>query len=197
MHGRGILSGMAMSIGCLSLCSMALAAGVSAEVPAAVIADGAREHLDGLVTAMLRALPRPEIDQARALLADISALVPDAPIDAARIRQLITKTRKLAAKDMIESYERSLCVAVLRELGRLGGPATLVELAKVRAAVEADQSDYQKWYWACKAKVALSGYPSDLYDSLYGKWRVVRFRTRILAARHSRAQRIDALWMNW
>ncbi len=50
---------------------------------------------------------------------------------------------------------------------------------------------------SCKAKVALSGYPSDLYDSLYGKWRVVRFRTRILAARYSRAPRIDALWMNW
>lgn len=74
---------------------------------------------------------------------------------------------------------------------------TLVELGKLRAAVEADQSDYQKWYWGCKAKVALSGYPSELYDSLYGKWRVVRFRTRILAARHSRAPRIDALWMNW
>ena len=197
MHGRGILSGMAMSIGCLSLYSMALAGSVSAEEPAAVIADGAREHLDGLVTAMLRALPRPDVDEAHALLEAITALVPDAAINAERIGKLTAKTHGFVDKEQIESYERSLCVAVLRELGPLGGPATLVELAKLRAAVEADQSDYQKWYWACKAKVALSGYPSDLYDSLYGKWRVVRFRTRILAARHSRAPRIDALWMNW
>jgi len=169
-------------------------------VPAApppAITDSAREQLDGLVAAMLRALPRPELDQARALLADISALVPDAAINAERIGKLTAKTHGFVDKEQIESYERSLCVAVLRELGPLGGPVTLVELGKLRAAVEADQSDYQKWYWGCKAKVALSGYPSELYDSLYGKWRVVRFRTRILAARHSRAPRIDALWMNW
>ncbi len=62
---------------------------------------------------------------------------------------------------------------------------------------EADHRSLARRIKRCKAKVALSGYPSDLYDSLYGKWRVARFRTRILAARHSRAPRIDALWMNW
>jgi DNA adenine methylase len=50
----------------------------------------------------------------------------------------------------------------------------------------------------CKAKVVLSGYPSPLYDELYGTWRQVEFDI----ANHSsggkkKTRKRETLWLNW
>lgn len=49
----------------------------------------------------------------------------------------------------------------------------------------------------CNAKVMLSGYPSELYDELYGKWRQVEFRVANHASRAKKKPRVrECLWMN-
>jgi DNA adenine methylase len=50
----------------------------------------------------------------------------------------------------------------------------------------------------CKGKVVLSGYPSSLYDDLYGTWRRVEFDIANHAAGgKSKARKQEVLWMNW
>ena len=51
---------------------------------------------------------------------------------------------------------------------------------------------------ACRGKVVLSGYPSRLYNELYGSWRT----TNIEIANHAaggrtKARKHEVLWMNW
>ena len=51
---------------------------------------------------------------------------------------------------------------------------------------------------ACKGKVVLSGYPSDLYNELYGEWRTVRFdMPNHAAGGRSKTRKQEMLWMNW
>lgn len=50
----------------------------------------------------------------------------------------------------------------------------------------------------CKGKVVLSGYPSTLYDELYGNWRTVSFdMANHAAGGKSKARKEETLWMNW
>jgi DNA adenine methylase len=50
----------------------------------------------------------------------------------------------------------------------------------------------------CKAKVILSGYPSALYDVLYGNWRRVEFEIANHAAGgKTKARETECLWMNY
>jgi DNA adenine methylase len=50
----------------------------------------------------------------------------------------------------------------------------------------------------CKAKVVLSGYPSDLYNELYQGWRVVTFDIANHAAGgREKARETECLWMNF
>jgi DNA adenine methylase len=51
---------------------------------------------------------------------------------------------------------------------------------------------------ACRGRVVLSGYPSPLYDELYGDWRSVQFDIANHAAGGtSKARKQEMLWMNW
>lgn len=51
---------------------------------------------------------------------------------------------------------------------------------------------------ACKAKVVLSGYPSELYERLYNKWRKVEFDIANHAAGgKTKARERECLWMNF
>lgn len=51
---------------------------------------------------------------------------------------------------------------------------------------------------ACKSKIVLSGYPSSLYDELYGKWRSVQFDIANHAAGgRSKSRKTETIWMNW
>jgi DNA adenine methylase len=63
---------------------------------------------------------------------------------------------------------------------------------------EEDHRELAKTLNACSGKVILSGYPSDLYKKLYGKWR----RTEIDIANHAaggkaKARMTETLWANW
>lgn len=50
----------------------------------------------------------------------------------------------------------------------------------------------------CKSRVVLSGYPSDLYDKLYGDWKSESFEMPNHAAGGSRKARVrEVLWLNW
>lgn len=49
----------------------------------------------------------------------------------------------------------------------------------------------------CKAKVILSGYPSELYEELYRDWRCVGFDVAAHSARVTKPRRRECLWMNW
>lgn len=50
----------------------------------------------------------------------------------------------------------------------------------------------------CKGKVVLSGYPSALYDELYGDWRTVKFdMPNHAAGARSKTRKQEMLWMNW
>ena len=49
-----------------------------------------------------------------------------------------------------------------------------------------------------KAKVMLSGYPSALYDELYGDWRRIEFDVANHASRAKKKPRMhECLWMNY
>ena len=50
----------------------------------------------------------------------------------------------------------------------------------------------------CKSKVVLSGYPSDLYQRLYGNWRRVAFDIANHASGgKTKARELECLWMNF
>jgi DNA adenine methylase len=50
----------------------------------------------------------------------------------------------------------------------------------------------------CQSKVVLSGYPSPLYDELYGDWRVVTFDIANHAAGgRSKARKAETICLNW
>jgi len=50
----------------------------------------------------------------------------------------------------------------------------------------------------CKAKVIISGYPSDLYNELYNGWRIVTFDIANHAAGgREKARETECLWMNY
>jgi DNA adenine methylase len=50
----------------------------------------------------------------------------------------------------------------------------------------------------CRGKVVLSGYPSPLYDELYGGWRTVEFDIANHAAGGgTKARKRETLWLNW
>ena len=50
----------------------------------------------------------------------------------------------------------------------------------------------------CKAKVVLSGYPSDLYDELYGDWRCVSFNVPVhVTQSKEKPRRTECLWLNY
>jgi len=50
----------------------------------------------------------------------------------------------------------------------------------------------------CKGKVVLSGYPSDLYEELYGTWRSVSFDMANHASSEGVKNRMkEVLWFNW
>jgi DNA adenine methylase len=51
---------------------------------------------------------------------------------------------------------------------------------------------------SCKGKVVLSGYPSELYEELYAKWRRTEFELANHAAGgKSKARMREVLWTNW
>jgi DNA adenine methylase len=50
----------------------------------------------------------------------------------------------------------------------------------------------------CQSRVLLSGYPSALYNDLYGKWRQVQFDIANHAAGgRSKSRKTEVIWMNW
>ena len=50
----------------------------------------------------------------------------------------------------------------------------------------------------CKAKVVVSGYPSKLYNEIYGDWRRVEFDIANHAAGgKSKSRETECLWMNF
>ncbi len=50
----------------------------------------------------------------------------------------------------------------------------------------------------CKGKVVLSGYPSPLYDELYGDWRRIEFDVANHASSEGKKNRMqEVLWFNW
>ena len=50
----------------------------------------------------------------------------------------------------------------------------------------------------CRSKVVLSGYPSPLYEELYGSWRTVGFDIANHAAGgKAKSRKTEMLWLNW
>lgn len=67
-----------------------------------------------------------------------------------------------------------------------------------REMSEEDHRDLAAALRACKGQVILSGYPSALYDALYGDWQQVRFDMPNNAAGGSRkARKEEVLWLNF
>lgn len=63
---------------------------------------------------------------------------------------------------------------------------------------EQDHRELAESLKSCKGKVILSGYPSDLYEELYGKWRRTEFEMANHAAGgKSKARMREVLWTNW
>jgi DNA adenine methylase len=63
---------------------------------------------------------------------------------------------------------------------------------------EQEHRDLAEVLRKCSGKVVLSGYPSELYDELYGAWRRVTFDIANHAAGgRSKARKQETLWMNW
>jgi DNA adenine methylase len=63
---------------------------------------------------------------------------------------------------------------------------------------EEDHRELASVLKACKGKVVLSGYPSDLYDELYAGWRTVTFdMPNHAAGGREKARKQETLWLNW
>jgi DNA adenine methylase len=63
---------------------------------------------------------------------------------------------------------------------------------------EEDHRELASVLKACKGRVVLSGYPSDLYDQLYEGWRTVTFdMPNHAAGGREKARKQETLWMNW
>jgi DNA adenine methylase len=63
---------------------------------------------------------------------------------------------------------------------------------------EADHVELSEALRSCRGRVVLSGYPSPLYDRLYGGWRTASFEVANHAAGGaSKARKQEVLWMNW
>jgi DNA adenine methylase len=63
---------------------------------------------------------------------------------------------------------------------------------------EEDHRELARVLKECKGNVVLSGYPSGLYDELYGDWRTVKFdMPNHAAGGRSKARKAETLWMNW
>jgi len=60
-----------------------------------------------------------------------------------------------------------------------------------------DHKDLAAVLHACKGRVVLSGYPSDLYDDLYAAWRRLEFDIANHAAGgRSKSRKKETIWMN-
>lgn len=63
---------------------------------------------------------------------------------------------------------------------------------------EEDHRELAAVLHACKGKVVLSGYPSALYQELYGSWRTARIDVSNHAASGpSKSRMQEVLWLNW
>ena len=63
---------------------------------------------------------------------------------------------------------------------------------------EQDHRELAATLQACSGRVVLSGYPSSLYQELYGGWRTVQFDIANHAAGgKSKERKTEMLWMNW
>jgi DNA adenine methylase len=63
---------------------------------------------------------------------------------------------------------------------------------------EADHRELAAVLKTCKGKVILSGYPSELYEELYGEWRNVSFDMANHASSEGLKNRMkETLWFNW
>lgn len=61
-----------------------------------------------------------------------------------------------------------------------------------------DHLDLAAELHACRGRIALSGYPSPLYDELYRGWRVVTFDVANHAAKAAEKRRqTECVWLNW
>lgn len=63
---------------------------------------------------------------------------------------------------------------------------------------ESDHRELAQTLRRCEAKVVLSGYPSALYDELYGDWRRVEFDiANHASAAKKKPRKRECLWMNY
>jgi DNA adenine methylase len=68
---------------------------------------------------------------------------------------------------------------------------------------EMTDADHRRIAAACHeavergAKVAISGYPSALYDELFARWRCVEVEVPLAASVHGGARRTECLWMSY
>jgi len=63
---------------------------------------------------------------------------------------------------------------------------------------EEDHRELAKVLKSCRGKVVLSGYPSALYDELYGEWRTVQFdMPNHAAGGRSKTRKQETIWLNW
>lgn len=106
-----------------------------------------------------------------------------------------------------------LCRPALDVIRGWDGPETLFYcdppyLLETRAAgcrnvygVEMTDQDHRELAAAlrqCRGKVALSGYPSHLYDELYDGWRTVSFdMANHAAGALAKPREVERLWLNW
>jgi DNA adenine methylase len=80
-------------------------------------------------------------------------------------------------------------------------PSTRHESSRSIYGCEMTEEDHRALAAAlrvCQSKVVLSGYPSALYDELYGDWRSVQFdMANHAAGGRAKARKQETLWMNW
>jgi len=80
-------------------------------------------------------------------------------------------------------------------------PSTRHEGSRSIYGYEMSEDDHRELGTAvrkCKSKVVLSGYPSALYEELYGAWRIVTFdMANHAAGGRAKARKAETLWMNW
>lgn len=113
---------------------------------------------------------------------------------AARLRSVSLESRP--ALDVIRDYGRDPSMLLYVDPPYLGSTRTgSSDGYAVEMRGDADHEDLAAALHDCKAAVVLSGYPSPLYDALYGDWTRYEYATWT-GQGNSRAGRTEVAWIN-
>jgi DNA adenine methylase len=155
-----------------------------------------RMSIGGRGKAFSRTIDRVRREMADSVSAYLSAIDKQLPLVIERLR-----TVEISCRPAIDVIKRLDAPDTLIYADPPYLPSTRQSNSRDLYAHEMSEDDHRELATvlnSCKSRVIVSGYPSSLYDELYGDWRVVEFDLPNNAAGgKAKARKKERLWLNW